>query len=153
MKATYRILAVLIPVLVLVQAASIAFEMFGLGAWVDKGHTLTKSVLESDTSPVTGGAGGAIHGLGAIALVVVALALLVVSFFARIPGGVRWAAIVLGDVLLQWVFAIAGFIVSWQIGALHGLNAIVLAGLGGAAAANARRSSKASTSRPMADAV
>lgn len=153
MKATYRILAVLIPVLVLVQAASIAFEMFGLGAWVDKGHTLTKSVLESDTSPVTGGAGGEIHGLGAIALVVVALALLVVSFFAGIPGGVRWAAIVLGDVVLQWVFAIAGFTVSWQIGALHGLNAIVLAGLGGAAAANARRSSTATTSRPMADAV
>ena len=154
MRTAYRVLAMLVPVLVLVQAASMAFLVFGLGAWVADGHTFTKSVLESDKSPVYGNAGDQIHGLGAMALVVVALLLLVTSFFARIPGGVRWAAIILLDVLLQWVFAFAGFIVSWQSGALHGLTACGRGGLGGAALANARRAPAVTdTSRPMADAV
>lgn len=140
MKAIYRGLALLVPIIVAVQAMAIATEMFGLGSWVEDGNSFTKSALEGDSGSVTGAVGGQIHGFGAMALVLIGLVLLVVSFFAKIDGGVKWAAIVFGDVLLQWVFAFAGFIVSWQIGALHGLNALVLAGLGMKAYSLAKRS-------------
>ena len=94
-KATYRALAYLVPVLVALQATFITLGVFGLGAWVDDGNDFTKSVLESDSSSVTGGIGFALHNVGAMALALVGLLLLVLSFFAKIPGGVKWAALVL----------------------------------------------------------
>ena len=38
-----------------------------------------------------------------------AIILLIISFFAKIPGGVKWASFVFLAVLLQWVFAIVSF--------------------------------------------
>jgi hypothetical protein len=145
MKATYRVLAGLVPVIVVLQATFIAFGLFGIGHWVEDGNDLTKSVMESDDSKVTGASGLMLHGLGAMAIVVVALALLVVSFFAKIEGGVKWAALILGDVVLQWVLAFAAFGAP-IVGALHGINAFVLFGLGMMAAQAAARSM--STSAP-----
>jgi hypothetical protein len=139
MKVAYRVLAGLVQVIVVLQAAFIAFGLFGLGHWVDQGNDLTKGAMESDTSKITGGTGLILHGLGAIAIVLVALALLVVAFFAKIDGGVRWAALIVGDVILQWVLAFAGFGVP-IIGALHGLNAFVLFMLGMMASQAAARS-------------
>src|SRR3954451_3189756 len=141
MRATYRVLALLVPILVGFQAFVIGLEIFGLGSWVDegKGHDFTKSVLESDNSPVTGAIGGALHGMGAIALLVVGLLLLIVSFFAKIEGGVKWASLVFLDVVVQWALAFLAFLVAWQFGALHPLNAFILAGLGFKAYTNAKR--------------
>ncbi len=139
MKVAYRVLAGLVQVIVVLQAAFIAYGLFGLGHWVDQGNDLTKGAMESDTSKITGGTGLEAHGLGAIAIVLVALALLVVAFFAKIDGGVRWAALIVGDVVLQWVLAFAGFGVP-IIGALHGLNAFVLFMLGFMASQAAARS-------------
>ena len=65
------------------------------------------------------------------------LALLVVSFFAGIPGGVKWAAIVLGVAALQIGLAFVSFGVSSWIGVLHGINAFLLAGAAGRAARQA----------------
>ncbi|MGZ4429906.1 MAG: hypothetical protein ACXVXC_01660 [Nocardioidaceae bacterium] len=129
MRSAYRYLAYAIPVLVAVQAAVIAFGFFGLSKWVDDGHDLTKSVADSG-SGVTGNTGLVIHALnGEILIPLVAIALLVVSFFAKIPGGVKWASFVFGDVVLQ--FLLAGFAFGVPaIGLLHGINAIVLFGLG-----------------------
>jgi hypothetical protein len=138
MRATYRVLALLVPILVAFQALAIATEIFGLGSWVEDGNTFTKSVLEGDSGSVTGAIGGALHGFGAIGIALVGLILLIVSFFAKIQGGVKWAAIVFLDIVLQWTFAFLGFGVAWQIGALHGLNAIILAGLGMKAYTNAK---------------
>jgi hypothetical protein len=144
MKATYRVLAILVPVIVALQAAFIALGVFGLGSYVEDGHDFTKSALESNDSSVTGSIGFALHNFGAMAIVVVAVVLLIIAFFAKIPGGVKWAAFILVDVVLQWVLAFAGFAV-WAIGALHALNAFVLFGLGMMAATNARRSTVAAT--------
>ena len=138
MRATYRVLALLVPILVAFQAFVIGLEIFGLGSWVEDGNSFTKSVLESDSSPVTGAIGGALHGMGAIAMALVGLILLIVSFFSKIQGGVKWASLVFLDILLQWTFAFMGFLVSWQIGAFHTLNAIVLAFLGTKAYLNAK---------------
>ena len=143
MKATYRALAYLVPVLVALQATFITLGVFGLGAWVHHGNDFTKSVLESDSSSVTGGIGFALHNVGAMALALVGLLLLVLSFFAKIPGGVKWAALVLVDVIVQWVLAFVSF-GAWAVGALHGLNAFLLFGLGMMAAEAATRSMRTS---------
>jgi hypothetical protein len=137
MKATYRVLAMLIPVIVVLQASFIALGVFGLGSWVEDGNDFTKSVLEDGGS--SGDVGFALHSYGAMAAALVAVLLLVVSFFAKVDGGVRLAAFVFLAVLLQWVLAFAAF-AAWAIGILHGLNAFLLAALGSMAAAAAARS-------------
>jgi hypothetical protein len=139
MKSTYRVLAILVSVIVALQAAFIAMGVFGLGTYVENGHDFTKKLLDSESSSVTGSIGFALHFFGGVAIALVAIALLVVAFFAKIPGGIRWALFILGDVVLQWVFAEVSHS-AWVVGALHGINAFALFGLGMAAATNARRS-------------
>jgi hypothetical protein len=139
MRATYRVLALLVPILVGFQAFVIGLEIFGLGSWVNDNHDFTKSVLESSSSPVSGAIGGALHGFGAIALLLVGLVLLIISFFAKIQGGVKWATIVFLDIVLQWALAFLAFGVSYVFGALHPLNAVIMAGLGMKAYLNAKQ--------------
>ena len=127
MRSAYRVLAGLICGLVLVQAAAIAFGTFGILSFVEDGSTYTKSVAEDGGSDA-GGIGQAIHSFGAIAIALVAIVLLVVSFFAKIDGGVKWAGIVFGTVVLQWVLAAVAFSAP-VVGALHGINAFVIFGV------------------------
>ncbi len=154
MKATYRFLAYLILFLVLVQAAAISFGFFGVGSWVEDGHSLTKSVMEDNSAGITGEAGLAVHAInGQMLIPLVALVLLVVSFFAKIDGGVKWAALVFGDVVVQVLLAFVSFGAP-IVGVLHGLNAFVLFGLGMTAGAAATRSIKGSgTATPAATTV
>jgi hypothetical protein len=140
MRATYVVLARAIGVLVLVQAASIAFGTFGILKFVEDGDDYTKSVAEDRTA--TGALGQNIHSFGAVAIALVAIVLLVVSFFAKIDGGLRWAGLVFLAVLAQWVFAIIAFSAP-VVGMLHGLNAFVIFGVAMAAAQNARTSTRA----------
>lgn len=137
MKATYRVLAVLIPVLVLVQAAAIAAGTFGVLNSVDDGTPYTEA---TDAN-----LGQVVHSGGAMAIALVGLLLLVVSFFARVEGGVKWAGLVFLSVVVQWVVAILAFGAP-VIGVLHGLNAFVLFGLGASAAGAATRSMRAPVS-------
>ena len=132
MRSTYRVLAYVIAVGVLVQAASIAAGIFGLWGEVGDGGVITEDWEYN--------AGLVVHAVvGMMVIPLVALVLLIVSFFAQVSGGVRLAAIVLGLVVLQVVLAIASYSVS-GLGALHGLNAIAVLG---AASAAARRSRQA----------
>jgi len=137
MRGAYRVLALAIPVLVALQAAFIAVSAFGIFKWVDDGNSLTKSVLAGDGD--WGGAIGALlHGVvGTIVIPLIALALLVVSFFAKIPGGAKWAGIVLAVTVLQVVLAVVAFAVP-AVGALHGLNAFALFGVAMTAAQRAK---------------
>ena len=139
MKTTYRVLAILIPVLVAVQAAAIAAGTFGVLNTVDDGTPFTES---SDPN-----LGQVVHSAGAMAIALVGLLLLLVSFFAKIEGGVKWAGFVFLSVVFQWVIAILSFGAP-ALGALHGLNAFVLFGLGSAAAAAATRSMRPPASSP-----
>lgn len=140
MKGAYRAVASLVLLLVVVQAADLAFGFFGVGAWVENGHSLTKSALEDNTSGITGEAGLALHSvIGQFLIPLVAVILFAISFFARIEGGVRWAGLILGDVVLQVLLAFVSFGVP-SVGMLHGLNAFVLFWLGMMAAAAATRS-------------
>jgi hypothetical protein len=145
MKATYRVLAALIPVLVLAQASFIALGLFGLNRWVNDGNALTKAAIENDPGSVGGGTALSLHFFGAMATALVALLLLVVSFFAKVDRGAKLAALIFGDVVLQWAFGLFAFGVVF-LGALHAVNAFVLFGLGMMAVMAATRSLRGQTS-------
>jgi heme A synthase len=55
----------------------------------------------------------------------VALALFICSFFARVPGGVKWAGVVLLLVVVQILLGMFAHVIA-ALGALHGLNALLL---------------------------
>lgn len=129
MKKVYRVLGYLIAAEVMIQAMVMAYAIAGLGLWVDRGGVFDKSVLESGGSifePFPEVAGVIIHGINGIGVIpLLALLLLISSFFAKIPGGIRWAAIVLAFVVVQVTLGLLGHSVSIA-GALHGLNALAL---------------------------
>ena len=120
MKQTYRVLAGLIALGVLVQAGAIAFGWFDAINAVDSGE-----VIDGDYE---GNAGHAIHAIvGMMVMPLLGLIFLIASFFARkvVPGAVKWAGIVFGVTLLQVALAFAAFSAP-VLGALHGINALVL---------------------------
>jgi hypothetical protein len=135
MRATYKALCHTIAGLVVVQAAAIAFAMFGVLHYVDGGDSLNKSLAE-DRSGFDGAAGWVVHSFGAILISLIVIILLILSLFAKIPGGTKWAGILFLVVLLQWVLAIVAFGAP-VVGALHAINAFAIAGIAEAAAKQA----------------
>jgi hypothetical protein len=130
-RTTYRIIASTIPFLVLLQVTVIAGAWFLVQNDLDNGAVLDRNT-ENNWALV-------VHGqVGAIVIPLLALSLFVVSFFAEIPGGVKWAAIVLGVTILQVFLAFAGYAVP-LIGLLHGANALAVAGLAEVAAGKAKK--------------
>jgi heme A synthase len=124
----YRIVAYLIAAEVAVQAALVAFGMAGLGRWVEDGGVATKATFEEGNDTVTGAAGFVLHGEnGALYIPLLALAFLVVAVFTRrsVQGGIRWAAIVLGLVVVQVALGF-GSLAVYGLAALHGINALAL---------------------------
>ena len=137
MRGAYRVLALLIPILVALQAAFIAVNTFGIFKWVEDDNSLTKSVIEGDWE-WAGSWGAMLHGVvGMMVIPLIALLLLIVSFFAKVPGGVLAAVFVLVATVVQVVLAFVAFGVP-EVGALHGLNAFLLFGLAMMAATRAK---------------
>lgn len=121
MKNSYRVLAYLIAAGVFVQAAAIAFAVFTIANDVEDG-----AVLTSDTAL---NAGQELHGIfGMMVIPALALGFFLVSLFANVPGGVKWAAIVVGLVALQITLAFVAFGAP-LVGALHGMNALAILGV------------------------
>jgi hypothetical protein len=127
MRSAYRILAFAVAGLVALQAAFMVFAVAGLEQWVSDGGEFTKSVIEADDPPeFTGAVGFMLHGMNGLMLIpLVALVLLIISFFAKIPGGSKWAGFVLLAVVVQIALGIFGH-ESPYVGFLHGLNALIL---------------------------
>jgi hypothetical protein len=130
MRKAYRILADIIAVGVVVQAMAMVWAIAGLFHWIDSGGgTLDSSILDSwedDPPDFQGSFGFAIHGIvGGMVIPAVALVFLIIAFFAKVPGGVKWAAIVLVSVVVQVMVAYAGYDAP-VVGLIHGLNAFVL---------------------------
>ena len=126
MKSVYKVLAFLIAAEVAIQAAMMGFAVAGLGIWVDKeGGVLDKATFESEPD-FTGAVGFMVHGInGMMVIPLLALVFLIVSFFAKVPGGVKWAALVLLAVVVQVALGIYGH-ENAVFGMLHGLNALLL---------------------------
>ena len=117
MKSTYRVLALLIALGVAVQTMSIALGFFIV---LKNNNTADNIGLELHTV------------VGEMVIPLLALVLLIVSFFAGVAGGVKWAAIIFGLVVLQVLLAFAASGAP-AVGALHGLNALALIAVAGIA--------------------
>ncbi|TDO54240.1 hypothetical protein EV643_10121 [Kribbella sp. VKM Ac-2527] len=141
MKNAYRALAGLISLGVLVQAMTIALGWFTALKDMDDGL-----VIDKNTDFNTGQMLHSIVGLMVIPLL--AILLLIVSFFAGVAGGVKWAAFVFGLVVLQVALAFAGWALP-AIGALHGANALALIAVAGMAS---RRAAASPESAPATEA-
>jgi hypothetical protein len=150
MKQVYRVLAFLVAAGVAIQAASIAYAMFGLIKWVEGGGTLDQS---TELTPALGGyTGFSWHATaGIFILPVISLLLLISSFFAKVPGGIKWALIVLGVTVLQVALGLFAHSVA-GLGWLHGINALALFGVAMMAGMRVSRAvaSKAAIEEPVA---
>src|SRR5919107_5356005 len=136
MRTAYRVLALLIPVLVTVQAALIAFGQFGIEAWVSDDNSYTQQA--QDGRDATGAVGITLHSIiGNSVIPLVAVLLLVVAFFAGVPGGPKWAGVVLLAVVVQIALAVLAYNVA-AVGLLHGVNAFLIFGLAMMAAQRGR---------------
>lgn len=126
MRSIYRVLAYLVVLEVVVQTALIAFAFFGLRKWIADGGVLDAAAIRNHTATYTGAEGIMVHGVnGQMIVPVIAVLLLVASFFAQVPGGVLWAAITLVTVVVQVLLGIFGSAAP-GLGVLHGVLAIAL---------------------------
>lgn len=124
----YKVLAFAVAGLVVVQAAAIAFAMFGLMHWIEGGGTLDAAAVNSDIS-FSGVAGFMIHGMfGTTVIPIVVLLLLISSFFTHTPGAVKWAVIVVVTTAAQIALGMFAHGMP-QLGILHGIVALVLFGV------------------------
>jgi len=125
-RSVYKVLAYVLAAEVVIQAMAMVYAVAGQGRWVMEGGVLDKAVLESREHVFPEVLGYTIHGVnGAIVIPLLALLLLVFSFFAKVPGAVKWAAIVFLLVVVQATLGIGGHSIPF-LGALHGLNALLL---------------------------
>jgi hypothetical protein len=121
MRGAYRTVAGLIALGVLVQAAALAGGWFGTINEVDDGATIT--------SDYEGNFGHALHGInGMMIMPLLGLVLFIISFLAKIPGGVKFAGFTFLAIVVQITLAFIAFGVP-AVGALHGINAFVVFGL------------------------
>lgn len=136
MRNVYRVLALLLAVGVMVQGAAIAFGVFGLIKWIEGGGTLDQS---TELGPEIGGHFGFVtHAYaGIFVLPIIALLFLISSFFAKIPGGIKWALIVFGVTIVQVALGLFSHELA-GLGWLHGANALILFGVAVTAAMRVR---------------
>ena len=134
MKA-YRFLALTIAVLVVVQAGAVAWGFFGVSNFVTDGGVIDEEFLDCTEDCEDIGVaeiGFAIHMffVGLVLIPLCSLALLITSFFAKVPKGITLAATIFGLVILQvLVLPALSREVGSGFGALHGINALVLMGI------------------------
>ena len=102
MKAAYKVLAYLVAAEVAIQAMAVVWAIAGLGKWVDGGGVLDKAVMESEASPFPEVFGFIVHGInGTFVIPGIALLLLIISFFTKVRGAIKWAVIVFVLVVVQ----------------------------------------------------
>jgi hypothetical protein len=129
MRTAYKVLAYLVAVEVAVQAMLMVWGIAGLGKWVDGGGVFDKAVVESDgTPPFPEVVGIIVHGVNGLFVIPgLALSLVIVSFFIKVRGAIKWAVIVFVLVVAQGQLGELGHDFPLA-GALHGLNALALFG-------------------------
>jgi hypothetical protein len=138
MRKAYRVLAFVIAGEVIVQAMAIAFALAGLGKWVDGGGVVNKQAMEGESMHFTGVVGFMVHGInGQMVIPLLVLALLIVSFFAHVPGGTRLAALIVGLVVLQVALGMALHGLPY-LALLHAANAFAILGTAAYAGIRAR---------------
>ena len=131
MRSVYRVLAFLVALEVALQAMFIVYGDAGLGLWIENdGGVVDKATFEtafeSGEAPFPEFQAFILHGMnGMMVIPALALVLLIVSFFAKVPRGIAVAGALLGLVVLQVALGILGHSIAYM-GALHGINALLL---------------------------
>ncbi|MEJ2861977.1 hypothetical protein [Actinomycetospora flava] len=125
MRTTYRVLAWILAVEVVVQAAAIAWALFGLSAWIEGGGVLDAAAMQAEPQ-FDGVVGFMVHGMnGTIIVPAVALLLLIVSFFAKLTHGVAYAAALFLMVVAQVLLGMFAHALP-SLGMLHGALALAI---------------------------
>lgn len=129
MRQVFRTLAYVIAFGVIFQAAVMVYAVAGLGIYIEDGGVVDAAAMEASRAgqPMfPEEIGFMLHGMnGMMVMPVLALLLLIASFFSGIRGAWKWALGVLALVALQIALGLAGHSVSF-LGALHGVNALIL---------------------------
>lgn len=134
MRRTYRVLAGLIALLVLVQAAAVTYGAFSIGKTVDQAKDHRGDTVGHASGVLDGGSGYSLHSVvGMMIIPTVALALLAVAGLLRNRTALTWAALIAADVAVQVALGQAAHSVP-ALGWLHGPNALILLTLAGRAA-------------------
>ncbi len=127
MRQVFRTLAYVIAAGVVVQAAVMVYAISGLGNFIDEGGVLDKAAREASMegqAMFPEEVGFMLHFFnGAMIIPILAILLLIASFFAKIRGAWKWALAVLLLVALQITLGMSGVPF---LGALHGVNALIL---------------------------
>ena len=153
MRTAYKVLAYLVAAEVAIQAMVMVWAIAGLAKWVDGGGVFDKSVIESEGTPFPEVAGIIVHGInGTFVVPAIALLLLIVSFFTKVRGAVKWAVIVFVLAVVQGQIGFLGHEFPLA-GALHGLNAMVLFGVAFYAGRRLRAATAAAVEQPAARAA
>ncbi|MEU4393634.1 hypothetical protein [Kribbella sp. NPDC023855] len=136
MRAAYRVVASLIALAVVLQVASIAMAGFTIAGDAEDGAT-----IGADYSNF----GQSYHSMGGMAIALLALVFLIVSFLTDVPRGRMLAGIVVGLVVLQILLAVVSFGLP-ALGLLHGINGLAIAGVAGTASRRAATVAQPATS-------
>lgn len=144
MNKVYRVLAYAVASMVVIQAGAIGYGAWAQQNWIDEGNTLDNAALESGAP---GTAALTFHSFFGGAVLLAAIALLVISFFAKIERGVRWAVIVLVATVVQIALGVLSHFTA-VIGALHGAAAMALFGVALMAAMRVRRAAPVEEAAP-----
>jgi hypothetical protein len=141
MRKTYRVLANIIAIEVVIQAMMIVFGIAGLFKWIEDGNTLNTKVIDGwDKTPPTwtGAIGHFIHVMnGQFLIPLIGLILLIVSFYAKVPRGVTFAVVIAVSIAVQVAAGMTAESAPY-IGLVHGINAFILFGVALAAAKAAK---------------
>ena len=150
MRTAYKVLAYLVAAEVAVQAMVMVWAVAGLGKWVDSGGVLDKAAMESEGTPFPQVAGITAHIInGFFVIPGLALLLLIISFFTKVRGAIKWAVIVFVLVIVQTQLGGLGHDFPLA-GALHGLNALALFGVALFAGRRLRAATAAAVEQPEA---
>jgi hypothetical protein len=128
MRTAYKVLTYLVAAEVAIQAMVMVWAIAGLGKWVQGGGVFDKAVMENEGMPFPEVAGILVHGInGTFVVPGIALLLLILSFFTKVRGAIKWAIIVFVLTVVQGQLGFLGHEFT-GVAAVHGLNALVLFG-------------------------
>jgi hypothetical protein len=149
MRTAYKVLAYLVAVEVAIQAMAVVWAVAGLAKWVQGGGVFDKAAMESEGMPFPEVAGIFVHAInGTFVLPGIALVLLILSFFTKVRGAIKWAVIVFVLTVVQGQLGFLGHEFT-AVAAVHGLNALAL--LGAAVYAGHRMRTAAPRNVPVAE--
>jgi len=128
MRTAYKVVAYLVAVEVAIQAMAVVWAIAGLGKWVQGGGVLDKATMESEGIPFPELFGIIVHAInGTFVVPGIALVLLILSFFIKVRGAIKWAVIVFVLTVVQGQLGFLGHEFT-AVAAVHGLNALALFG-------------------------